>query len=86
MKFHNHHHVIIGSTFYDHLPTSTCLMLNESPCLKKNSFDRIIYRQGQSGSKHFCGGTILDEKTIMCAAHCFTQGNVEKDVKYSEKF
>ena len=62
-------------------------MLNESPCLKKkNSFDQIMYRQGQSGSKHFCGGTILDEKTIMCAAHCFTQGNVEKDVKYSEKF
>merc|ERR1711935_488075 len=33
---------------------------------------QVSVRQGQSGGGHFCGGTILDEKTVMCAAHCFT--------------
>jgi len=35
---------------------------------------QVSVRQGQSGGGHFCGGTILDEKTVMCAAHCFTTG------------
>ena len=25
----------------------------------------------QSGGSHFCGGTILDNSTILSAAHCF---------------
>jgi len=35
---------------------------------------QVSVRQGQSGGGHFCGGTILDAKTVMCAAHCFTTG------------
>jgi len=34
---------------------------------------QVSVRQGQSGWGHFCGGTILDAKTVMCAAHCFTK-------------
>jgi len=32
---------------------------------------QVSVRNGQSGWGHFCGGTILDAKTVMCAAHCF---------------
>merc|ERR1711962_738923 len=28
----------------------------------------------RQGNWQFCGGSILDETTIMCAAHCFTKG------------
>merc|ERR1712051_869554 len=35
---------------------------------------QVSVRQCQSGGCRFCGGTILDEKTVMCAAHCFTTG------------
>merc|ERR1712241_409666 len=35
---------------------------------------QVSVRNGQSGWGHFCGGTILDKKTVMCAAHCFTKG------------
>merc|ERR1712038_1022241 len=28
----------------------------------------------RQGNWHFCGGTILDETTVMCAAHCFDKG------------
>merc|ERR1719510_2149151 len=34
---------------------------------------QVSVRQCQSGGCHFCGGTILDAKTVMCAAHCFTK-------------
>merc|ERR1712107_357327 len=34
---------------------------------------QVSVRQGQSFG-HFCGGTILDAKTVMCAAHCFNKG------------
>merc|ERR1711963_44878 len=27
------------------------------------------------GGFHFCGGTVLDSKTILCARHCFSNGN-----------
>jgi len=32
---------------------------------------QVSVRNGQSGYGHFCGGTILDETTVMSAAHCF---------------
>merc|ERR1719266_1663903 len=35
---------------------------------------QVSVRQCQSGGCHFCGGTILDSKTVMSAAHCFTTG------------
>ena len=35
---------------------------------------QVSFRSCQSGGCHFCGGTILDEKTVMSAAHCFTKG------------
>merc|ERR1719361_352784 len=35
---------------------------------------QVSVRQCQSGGCHFCGGTILDEKTVMCAAHYITAG------------
>merc|ERR1712018_147468 len=28
-----------------------------------------------SGGFHFCGGTVLDAKTVLCARHCFSNGN-----------
>merc|ERR1711884_711553 len=34
---------------------------------------QVSVRQCQSGGCHFCGGTILDEKTVMSAAHCFNK-------------
>ena len=35
---------------------------------------QVSVRVCKSGGCHFCGGTILDEKTVMSAAHCFTKG------------
>jgi len=35
---------------------------------------QVSVRNGQSGWGHFCGGTILDATTVMCAAHCFDNG------------
>ena len=31
---------------------------------------QVSLRQCTSGSCHFCGGTILDSKTVLSAAHC----------------
>ena len=31
---------------------------------------QVSVRYCQSGSCHFCGGTILDSTTVLCAAHC----------------
>ena len=35
---------------------------------------QVSVRQTASGNGHFCGGTILDSKTILSAAHCFPNG------------
>ena len=35
---------------------------------------QVSMRSGTSGGGHFCGGTILDSKTILSAAHCFENG------------
>lgn len=35
---------------------------------------QVSVRQGTGGGGHFCGGTILDATTVMCAAHCFSTG------------
>ena len=34
---------------------------------------QVSLRYCSSGSCHFCGGTILDENTVLSAAHCFTK-------------
>merc|ERR1711881_36136 len=35
---------------------------------------QVSVRSCSAGYCHFCGGTILDETTVMSAAHCFDQG------------
>jgi len=61
---------------------------NEESCGNFPSFmigDRIVGGEAaadpipwqvsvRQGNWHFCGGTILDETTVMCAAHCFDKG------------
>ena len=52
---------------------------------------QVSLREVQSGldmnnkpfesSTHYCGGTILDEKTILSAAHCFPKGAEGTDGK-----
>ena len=32
---------------------------------------QVSLRVFQSGANHFCGGTILDSRTVLSAAHCF---------------
>ena len=34
---------------------------------------QVSVRAGTSGSAHWCGGTILDENTIMSSASCFNK-------------
>merc|ERR1719491_703844 len=44
--------------------------------------DHQVMGMGPNGpvefNTHFCGGTILDAKTILTAAHCFPKGSKEK--------
>ena len=35
---------------------------------------QVSIRLGSGGNGHFCGGAILDHKTIVTAAHCFNKG------------
>ena len=39
---------------------------------------QVSLRYCESGGCHFCGGTILDSKTILSAAHC--TGNIGSDL------
>ena len=38
---------------------------------------QVSVRRSTNGGRHFCGGTVLDAKTILCAAHCFPDKYVD---------
>ncbi|XP_025832273.1 trypsin 3A1-like [Agrilus planipennis] len=62
---------VIGQSFIDVDDDDTRIVGGEA-VVNRSYFPFQVSVRNASRNRHFCGGTIIAERVVLCAAHCFT--------------